>query len=610
MTENPESPDTGPPPDPSAVDELAADTDRKRRLKRRRYLGLAMLFVGALILLSGAWLAVTGLLARNELQTVRSEMHQLRRQISAGDLPGARVTAASLAGHAERAHWLTTGPVWALAADLPAGGEPVETVRGITSSADLLASQALPGLVRASKDLDPATLRLPDGSINVAAIAANAPNIARADAAMQEATARVAALPKRTWITTVDTARSDVLAQLESLGKTVHSVDLGASIAPKMLGLDGPQRYFVAFQNNAEARGTGGLPGAFGILVVDHGRLHFTHFEPDNTLRHVDSGVQLGADFNGLYGGDKSTNLYVNSNVSPNFPYAGQIWAAMWQKVSGEKVDGAIALDPTGLSYLLEVTGPATLKDGTKVGADNVVSLTQSTVYSTISSTAVRKQYLLQVAKAVSTEIVQAHGSTKSLVKAAGRAAGERRLLVWSRDPSIEAALDQTSLSGTIPVTSAPYVGVSVSNGLGNKLDYYLDRSVTWQRTGCGATRDVTVSIALTNSAPSKALPPYVDPPEYIKGGKPVGDNVLDISYLATAGATLTSATDGGRAVFVYNGAERGHPTFALQVPVPRGRTTTVVLRLKEPAGTGAPVVLRQPLVRPLTVKLDDAGCG
>ena len=46
----------------------------------------------------------------------------------------------------------------------------------------------------------------------------------------------------------------------------LHSVDLGARIAPRMLGLDRPQRYFVAFQNNAEARGTGGLPGAFGIL--------------------------------------------------------------------------------------------------------------------------------------------------------------------------------------------------------------------------------------------------------------------------------------------------------------------------------------------------------
>jgi hypothetical protein len=44
-------------------------------------------------------------------------------------------------------------------------------------------------------------------------------------------------------------------------------------------------------------------------------------------------------------------------------------------------------------------------------------------------------------------------------------------------------------------------------------------------------------------------------------------------------------------------------------VEVPRGATRTVVLRLAEPGTTGPPVVLRQPLVRPLQVELDDARC-
>jgi hypothetical protein len=34
------------------------------------------------------------------------------------------------------------------------------------------------------------------------------------------------------------------------------------------------------------------------------------------------------------------------------------------------------------------------------------------------------------------------------------------------------------------------------------------------------------------------------------------------------------------------------------------------VLHLSEPVGTGTPIVLRQPLVRPLYVKLDTAACG
>ena len=38
-----------------------------------------------------------------------------------------------------------------------------------------------------------------------------------------------------------------------------------------MMGADGPRTYFMGFQTNAEARGTGGLLGGFGILRFDDG---------------------------------------------------------------------------------------------------------------------------------------------------------------------------------------------------------------------------------------------------------------------------------------------------------------------------------------------------
>jgi len=59
----------------------------------------------------------------------------------------------------------------------------------------------------------------------------------------------------------------------------------------------------------------------------------------------------------------------------------------------------------------------------------------------------------------------------------------------------------------------------------------------TWRRTGCGSTRQTTVTITLTNNAPASGLSPYVtgriDSHSY-----PVkrGDNRLEVSYLATQG--------------------------------------------------------------------------
>lgn len=585
----------------------------RRRLRRRRQVGIAMLIGGGLIVLGAAWILVTGLLARSELQTVRDEVRRLHAQIDAGDLTAARATAHDLAGHAHRAHWLTTGPVWALAADLPGGGEPLRTVRALTAQVDGLSHGVLPQLVEASTKLDPKQLRRPDGGIDLARIAAAAPALDQADSAIGAALAAMGRQPAHTWIGAVDTARSDLLTQLGSLGRTLHSADLAAHIAPAMLGQDGVKRYFVAFQNEAEARGTGGLPGAFAILRADHGTIAFERFESDSTLAQVKTGLDFGPQYRQLYGPAETTRLYANSNISPHFPYAAQIWIAMWRQHAGERLDGAIALDPTLLGYLLRVTGPAHLLDGTRIGADNVVALTQSTVYARFPAAdqqPQRKAYLIAVAKAVSTHVLDSRASNLALVKAAGVAAGERRLLVYSTDPAVEAELAQTSLSGAIPRTADPYVGLSIVNDGGNKLDYYLGRALTWQRQGCGALRDVTVTVTLTNGAPASGLSPYVtsrsDRRDY-----PVrpGDNRLEVGYYATQGAQLLGVTVDGRPGTAGVGVDLGHPVFTVDLELPRGTAGTVVLHLREPAGAGAPTVLRQPLVRPLTVRLADARC-
>jgi hypothetical protein len=287
----------------------------------------------------------------------------------------------------------------------------------------------------------------------------------------------------------------------------------------------------------------------------------------------------------------------------------------MWKKYSGQKVDGVLAVDPTALSYLLAATGPATLPDKTQVSAANAVELTQSTNYAKfgeLSSSAIaqRKSYQRDIATAASRKVLDARGDPTALLRAADTAAGERRILVWSADPAIQADLAQTSVAGIIPKTTAPYVGLSIVNDGGNKLDYYLDRSLTWQRTGCGPTRRTTVTITLTNNAPASGLSPYVtaraDSHSYPV--KP-GDNRLQVSYLATQGALMEGVTVAGRPGTASIGTERGHPIYTVDLELPRGTSRAIVLTLSEPAGTGAPIVLRQPLVRPLQVTVNEAAC-
>ncbi|MGI8591193.1 MAG: DUF4012 domain-containing protein [Nakamurella sp.] len=592
--------------------EETASPKRRRKVSRSgRRLGFALTVAGGLVVLAGLWLLITGLQARSHLNQARDDVRKLRDEISAGDLPAAHSTAADLAAHAQSAHSLTTGPAWAVAAGIPGVGRPVQTIRGLTASIDGIGNQVLPELVTVTTQLDPARLRNADGSINLSRIAAVAPALDRASAALAAATTTVAGLPARTWLSTIDGARSDALSQLTSLSPTVHSAILAARIAPQMLGLSGPKTYLVSFQNEAELRGTGGLPGAFAIVKADHGKLTFSQFEKDSTLTRTKSGLDFGAAYNQLYAGANATDEYGDSNVSAHFPYAAQIWVAMWQKYSGQHLDGAMALDPTALSYLLQVTGPATLPDKTQVTAANVVDLTQRKLYAMFTNEPARKEYLLEIARAVSTHMLgAAHGNTAGLVRAAGRAAGERRLLAWSNDPSVEADLAQTALGGAVPSTAAPFVGVAINNSSANKVDYYLDAALTWQRSGCGTTRKVTVTIKMKNNAP-------VGLPANVLGqtGKPgypqhPGDDRVLVGYYATQGGALTKVTLNGVASTSAIGSELGHPVFTTNLELPRGATQTIVLNLTEPAGSGPPVMLAQPMVRPMSVAMKDEACG
>ncbi|HSY16476.1 MAG TPA: DUF4012 domain-containing protein [Jatrophihabitantaceae bacterium] len=592
---------------------MSDGTRRKRRIQRRT--GWSLAAFGLLLVAAAAWLVFTGMMARSQLQHVQADLASMRGNINTSQLDQARATASDVARRAHSAHELTTGPVWSLAAAIPGVGDPAKSVRAIAAAADSLASKSVPDVITASEDLDPSKLRLAGNQINLAEIARAAPllnDTLQRTATTQEALEK---LPGKTWLSPVDRARTELLTSLDSFDTSIQNVYRATELLPPMLGSSTPQTYFVGFLNEAESRGSGGLPGAFAIVVADKGKLTFTHFEPDTDLLGVPSGLDFGADYDTLYGGTNSTSDYRDSTISPNFPYAAQIWAGMWERQSGQHVDGAIALDPTALSYLLAVTGPATLVDGSQVTSGNVVQLTESTAYEKFPDTDAgndeRKLYLLDIAQAVDRQILGGGGNATALVKAAAHAAGERRLLVWSAHPTSEALLTQTELAGTVTSNGFPYTGVVVANAAGNKLDYYLNRSLTWQGVGCGATRAVTATIMLTNDAPASGLSAYVTTRlDGYPGPTVPGDNRLLVQYYATVGASLTSATLNGQPVTLTPERELGHPVYVTELEMPRGVSQTLVLHLTEPNLGGPLTVLNPPLVRPMTVSTSTTSCN
>jgi hypothetical protein len=580
---------------------------------RRRVL----LVAGGLVLLGLVWIAVTGYFARQEVHRLQARLQQVAGLAAAGHLDQARQVGADIPSIANHAHRLTTGPAWWIAAHVPYLGGPVEVFRGATDAGQEVGVRGVPELLRLTASLDPTKLRTSGATINTAPLVAAAPQLSSIAAELRSEVSKVDALPHDTWLGAADRSRSTLAAQVKWVSGYVDAAARAAKVLPTMLGNDKPKRYFVGLQNEAEMRGTGGLPGAFAILEARHGTIKFTHFASDTELlpavpgQRIDTGLDFGPDYASAYQASEPTSLFQNSNISPHFPYAAQIWARMWEKTSGQHVDGAIALDPTVLSYVLAVTGPVALSGGTPLTAQNVVSLTQRDEYTIFSDTAQRKAFLVSILKATSNRLTSGAGSATQLTSLLSLASQQQRLQVWSADPKAQQLIAQTNYSGAIPTTNQPFVGLTLNNAAAGKLDYYLARSLDYHRSGCGSDRDVLVSIALTNSAPATGLPPYVNT-RLDKHSYPVkpGDNRTLLDYYATDGAQLLSAALNEKPITVAVKRSLGHPVYRLDVELPRGTTQTIVLHLREPAGNGPPRVWHQPGVTPLSVTFYSQSCN
>ncbi|MGW2519280.1 DUF4012 domain-containing protein [Streptomyces sp. NPDC001617] len=566
-----------------------------------------------LCLAGGGWLLVSGLLARTELLTAQRQLAALRQSVTSPSevtSPGGSAAAMrSAATHAARAHQLTTGPAWYLAAHVPFLGRPVSTVRGAAQAADRLTHDVLPPVVQMASQ-SAGEVRTSGLGVLLAGLEARVPALDRAARTAADTRTLVGELPGTPWLPSVDQARTRLVGQLDQMAPLVSDAAMAARVAPSMLGAHGPRRYMLVIQNTAESRGTGGLPGAFAVLTLNQGKVRFEAFGTDTMLGETHAAIDLGAEYRMRYGAMDPTGTWANSNVSPHFPYAARIWAAAWREHSGQRLDGAIAVDPNALARFLQATGPARLPDGTAVTAANVLDLTERTTYARFSDSRERKAFLVDVARATATRLVGALDSAQqvpALLVATRDVVAQERLQVWSAHPQEQRVLETRPLAGALSAKPGPFAGLVVNNGAGGKLDYYLDRELHWIPSRCaGDRRAVTARITLTNRAPTSGLPPYVtqrvDKPAYPT--RP-GDNRLIVSYYAGTDARLTSATLDGRRVMVNGGVERGHPVYTVDVELPAQRSRTLTLVLDEPADDRSPTVWRQPLVTPLRARVE-----
>lgn len=596
--------------------------------------GVAVVAVATL-----GWLAVTAQQARAELVAAQAELGPLRGEVLSGD-PVVNQRISALRQHAKAAQDKTHDPVWAAVAAIPWLGSPAATVRGITTSIAAVSEQGLPALSAASSDVHPARL-LEGGRIDVSGLGKASEPLETAAAALQQQRDAVGDLPP-SWIGPVAQARADLHEQLVTLADLTGSAATAARIAPDMLGENGPRRYLVGFQNPNEARGTGGFLDAYAIVRAEDGKLVVektgTHQQLPTLPAQIDG---LDEAFVERYSGVGATSLWVNSNLSPDFPEVGAAWMAMWRAATGEQLDGAVMLDPHALAQVLTATGPVTAPGVGTVSGEDVVDLVLLEQYrrKDFTTNDQRKRLMLQVGVEAMDAVLAGKASPQTLVPKLRTATAGGHVLLYSTTPQVQSVLVDSDLAGAVDQGMEPFAQAVVVNAGGNKLDTWLHQSLSYQVLECRAGgRTVEVTVKLLNAAPTTGLPQYVT----VRSDKPLfktvtGQNRAELQVMVTQGATLSQATVDGYPVplappegdlpatlptgglagggldsgLIDIGVTAGRPAFGLNLELVPDVPRTVVFRFTEPAGTtGAPRLPVQTMVNAPTVDSDVSACG
>lgn len=513
------------------------------RAVRRTLLVLLLLAVAA-----GAWMAWRAWQVRDDLAAASTSATQLRQALTGGDQAAAEAELAALQEHATSAADHTDGPIWSLAEQIPYVGDDAEAIAVVSRTTRDLAEEGLPPIVDSAAQLDAGSFAPKNGKMPVDGIAALQEPVAQASAAFAEADDELQSVETTGLLDVVGTRLAEVTDQVGEADATLAAAERAVEVLPGMLGQDGVRSYLLAFQNNAEVRAPGGMPGAMSLLAADNGRITL-----GRQVAPVDFPVQeqpvlpLTDEERTLFGPQLGTYIQ-DANFTPDFPRTAELMAAHWERNFDTPLDGVIAIDPVAVSYLLAVTGPVTV-DGVTLTADNAVDELLNGTYLRLEDPREQDTFFRNVAQQVFTAVVSGTGDPTELVRALARGVEERRLLVSSFDDAEQAVISGSTIAGEFPTdaTDRPQVGVHLNDATGSKMSYYLDYTVEVAPTTCtDGTQQLDGQLTIASNTP----PDAANLPVWITGGGlygvPAGSQIVVADLFAPAGGSISDlALDG-----------------------------------------------------------------
>lgn len=295
----------------------------------------------------------------------------------------------------------------------------------------------------------------------------------------------------------------------------VRKAKIASAVLPEISR--GKKSYLVLLQNNMELRPTGGFIGSVARIDFEEGKLKKIEVQDvyalDGSLSvPVEPPKELKSDLG-------VNNWYLrDSNWEGDFPTSARQAAWFYEKETGIRVDGAVAIDLTGIADLLSQIGPLELSDyGEKIDSNNLFD--KAITYAETSffpGTQSKKNFLNSSLTALFNKMFFVpQQNWPGITGSIGKSFEEKHFLAYLSDPKLFSYVDALNFSGALPRPSdiklgemTDFLSLVEANLGANKSNYYIDRKLKLE-TGIGKEGELThrLRAAYTNRSPSEVWP-------------------------------------------------------------------------------------------------------
>ncbi|HVM34158.1 MAG TPA: DUF4012 domain-containing protein [Actinomycetota bacterium] len=545
----------------------------------------ALIVVAALLVVDGVYVAFK---MRSSLQTAADRLENARATFDAEDTAPVEDALSDAVVAAGSARGLSAHPAFWLARRLPYIGGDVATVDSLADATDLAARAGLAGLqaIEAAGSEEGASLAAAvyrDGVVNLRAVARADPKVREAARLLAQAEERIASAPGARFNriqAALEQAEAAIAGAAETAEKGVAVIDA----LPGLLAQGGVKEYFLAFQSPSEVRGSGGFAGVYGILTAEDGRLTMGEVAPISALGIARPPVDAPGWFHDLYRDAGALIDPRQANYSPNFPVVSEVWLEMYERKTGQRLDGVVGMDPVALAELTEGTGPIKAPGlDRQVGPDNAVDTLLYDSYVEFDDPRAQQAYLGKLIEAFWARLGSGRVDAQAFASGLADSANTGHFKIYATDKGDQGALVRVGASGDYTTYGGNLQLIYANNAAANKIDFFMHRTIeTDIRLNDDGSASVTTRVTLANKAPSDAPDSLVFGPG-IEGDE-AGLNAMVIYALLPEGSQLRRFSINGERRLPAQGREDEHPVAYDVAEVPAGNTgeVEVVYRMRD----------------------------